>query len=64
MTPSQERELRRGIAEVMGPLSLAASIGKSITPEQAKELADRLEAARVRAGWEPLKLYHQKELTK
>lgn len=61
MNPSQERELRRGIAAVMGQLSFAASIEQPITPERAAELADRLEAARVRAGWEPLKTYHQKE---
>lgn len=63
MSPTQERELRRGIAEVMGQLSLAASIDQPITPERAAELADRLAAARVRAGWEPLKTYHQKELS-
>lgn len=61
MSPTQERELRRGIAEVLGELSMTASIGLHVTPERAAELADRLEAARVRAGWEPLKTYHQKE---
>ena len=54
-------DLRRRYAVVLGKISFSASIGLPIPPDRAAEYADELEAIRVAAGCEPLKLYHKAE---